>query len=120
MHTRRVYLRFDLNQTILQFTQARTHRRELRADVRATPLGGAQAPRNLLSHHSCLIIHNQNRSYWSCRTYNKSIRSTTPTIAESIAAPACPVAAVDALQPSCTISTVSPTPASTESSANTE
>ena len=47
-------------------------------------------------------------------------RSTTPTIAESIAAPAWPVAAVEALHPSCTISTVSPTPASTESSASTE
>ena len=41
------------------------------------------------------------------------------TMAESIAAPAFPVAVVEALQPSCTISTVSPTPASTESSART-
>ena len=39
--------------------------------------------------------------------------STTPTIAASIAAPASPVAVVDALQPSCTINTVSPMPAST-------
>ena len=36
---------------------------------------------------------------WSS-IYNKSIRSTTPTIAESIAAPTFPVAAVEALQPS--------------------
>src|SRR5215470_5262871 len=110
MHTRRAHLCFDLNQTILQFIQARTHCRELRADVRAVRLWRAEAPRDSLSNNFRLILHR----------YNRSIRSTTPTIAESIAAPACPVAAVDALQPSCTISTVSPTPASTESKANTE
>src|SRR5262245_21428699 len=44
--------------------------------------------------------------------------STTPTIAESIAAPGLPVDEVDADQPSRTTTTVSPTPASTESSAS--
>src|ERR1043165_8884398 len=121
MHTRCSYLRFDLNQAILHFIQARTHCRELGADVRATRMLRAQAPRDSFSNYFRLIFHD---SYRPDKTYfcscNKSIRSTTPTIAESIAAPACPVAAVDALQPSCTISTVSPTPASTESSANTE
>src|ERR1051325_6392135 len=124
MHTRCSYLRFDLNQAILHFIQARTHCRELGADVSATRMWRAQAPRDSFSNYFRLIFHDQYRSDWSDRTYlcscNKSIRSTTPTMAESIAAPACPVAAVDALQPSCTINTVSPTPASTESSANTE
>src|SRR6476620_9834548 len=114
MHARSTYLRFDLHQAILQFTQARTHRRELRPDVRATALRRdgipGHAPRDSFSNNFCLIFHR----------YKRSIRSTTPTIAESIAAPASPVAAVDALQPSCTISTVSPTPASTESSAIVE
>src|SRR5947209_8812433 len=45
-------------------------------------------------------------------------RSTTPTMAESIAAPCSPVAAVEALHPSCTTRTRSPIPASTESSAS--
>src|SRR5215218_10117777 len=111
MHARSAYLRFDLNQTILQFTQARTHCRELRADVRARSLRhdgiSRHAPRDSISNNFRLIFHH----------YKRSIRSTTPTIAESIAAPASPVAAVEALQPSCTINTVSPSPASTESSA---
>src|ERR1041385_8586006 len=114
MHARTTDLRFDLNQTVLQFTQARSHCRELRADIRRATLRrdgiSRYAPRDSFSNDFRLIFHR----------YNRSIRSTTPTIAESIAAPASHVAAVDALQPSCTISTVSPTPASTESSASTE
>src|ERR1041385_7881337 len=115
MHSWTTDLRFDLDQTILHFTQRCTHRRQLRTDVRRAALRRdgipRHAPRDPLSNNFRLIFH---------RLYNRSIRSTTPTIAESIAAPAFPVAAVEAPQPSCTISTVSPTPASTESSASTE
>src|SRR5689334_12312318 len=104
MHPRAIELRFDLHQTILQFTQTLTHRRKLRADVRGVALRSdgisGHAPRDSVSNNFRLIFHR----------YKRSIRSTTPTIAESIAAPASPVAAVDALQPSCTISTVSPIP----------
>src|SRR6202008_1443052 len=104
---------FDLNQSILQFIETRTHCGQLLADVRAALWHArirSDAPRDSLRHHSRLIFH----------CYKRSIRSTTPTIAESIAAPAFPVAAVDAPQPSCTIKTVSPTPESTESRAITE
>src|ERR1700752_807416 len=112
MNTRRPYLCFDLDPTALQFIETCTHCCQLGTDVRALRCGGIRSnpPRDSFRHYSCLIFHR----------YNKSIRSTTPTIAESIAAPASPVAAVEALQPSWTISTVSPTPASTESSASTE
>src|SRR6185503_14553479 len=117
MHARsgglRVNLRLNLDQAVLQFIETHAHGREFGCDV-ATAVRRcgirADTPRDPLSHRSRLIFHR----------YKKSTRSTTPTIAESIAAPASPVAAVDALQPPCTISTVSPTPASTESSASTE
>src|SRR6185369_520651 len=110
-HLRRAYLSFNLHQTILQFTDTRSHRRELRAEIGAAgALRRTETPRNSLCNNFRLVVHR----------YKRSIRSTTPTIAESIAAPASPVAAVDAPQPSCTISTVSPTPESTESSARTE
>src|ERR1044072_3691798 len=114
MYARSTDLRFDLDQTILQFTQARAHRRELRADVGTSSLRrdgiSRHAPRDSLSNNFRLVFHR----------YKRSIRSTTPTIAESIAAPASPVAAVEALQPSCTMSTVYPTPASTESRASVQ
>src|SRR5690348_17783064 len=98
MHTRPTTdLRFDLHEPILHFIQARTHRRQLRTDIGTAALRRTQASRDSLRNNLRLIFHR----------YNKSIRSTTPTIAESIAAPASPVAAVDAPQPSCTISTVS-------------
>src|SRR5262245_9178058 len=48
---------------------------------------------------------------------SSSIKSTTPTMALSIAAPGSPVDAVDADQPSWTTMTTSPSPASTESRA---
>src|SRR5215216_3344193 len=111
MHARGAYLSFDLNQTVLQVVQTRAHRSKFRTYIALRrDRAHSHAPRNPLCHQSRLIFH----------SYKRSTRSTTPTIAESIAAPAFPVAAVDALQPSCTISTVSPTPASTESSASTE
>src|SRR6185369_8010923 len=114
MHARPTDLRFDLDQAILQLTQARTHSRELRANIGTAALRRNSVPR----HTPCDPLRNNFRLIF--HRHNRSIRSTTPTIAESIAAPASPVAAVDAPQPSCTISTVSPTPASTESSAMTE
>src|SRR5262249_30984835 len=62
-----------------------------------------------------LVSHHSMSSPSSC-----SMESTTPTIAQSIAAPASPVEAVEADHPSWTTITMSPSPASTESSASIE
>src|ERR1043165_407995 len=106
--------RFNLYELLLQLIQRRAHCSQLRPEIcfirsSRRSAGATNAPCDPLRYFSRLVS-----------THKRSIRSTTPTIAESIAAPASPVAAVDALQPSCTISTVSPTPASTESSASVE
>src|SRR5215213_3045969 len=90
-------LSLNLDQAILHLVESRAHGGEFGADVsrgrgRAINHIGSHTPRDSLRNHSCLIFH----------CYKRSIRSTTPTIAESIAAPTWPVAAVDAPQPSCT------------------
>src|SRR5215813_2987203 len=70
-------------------------------------------PHNVSNH--VFVSHQSLSSPSSC-----SMESTTPTIALSIAAPASPVEAVEADQPSWTTITMSPSPASTESSASIE
>src|SRR5690349_12876538 len=104
---------FNLHEPLFQLFEALAHRRQLVADISFT-LGAASpavvnisslrhAARDTLGHRPDLVLFRTHRAASLSSSPNRSIRSTTPTIAESIAAPASLVAAVDAPQPSCTI-----------------
>ncbi len=115
---------FDLREPLLQIVKAGAQRREFLA--RPAPFwsrrwlarASGETARDALGQKSRTLSCSRCSSRSPCLLRKQINPVHTPTIAESIAAPASPVAAVDAPQPSCTMRTMSPSPASTESSAS--